>query len=109
VSLALACSQEENVRAAQAARVYYRKTSLEGGGYTIDHTTLVYLVDGRGRLRDAISFMEHPEAVTSRPRAFARDAVEAIEGQSRRAPTEADPTVNSTRDNMTHSDVGGFA
>jgi cytochrome oxidase Cu insertion factor (SCO1/SenC/PrrC family) len=110
--VALSGSKEEIARAAQAFRVYYRKTALEGGGYTIDHTTLVYLVDGRGRLRDAISFMEHPEAATRRLRAFAREeaaAVGPVEGRWKPTPTDADAAVNSTRDNMPHSDAGGFA
>lgn len=30
-------------------RVYARKVPLDGGGYTMDHTALVYLMDKRGR------------------------------------------------------------
>lgn len=30
-------------------RVYARKVPLEGGGYTMDHTALIYLFDRRGR------------------------------------------------------------
>lgn len=33
----------------KAYRVYSRKVPLEGGGYTIDHTALVYLMDKEGR------------------------------------------------------------
>jgi len=111
--VALSGSKEEIAHAAQAFRVYHRKTALEGGGYTIDHTTLVYLVDGHGRLRDAISFMEHPEAAARRLKAFAGEAAAAaagpVERQGRPAPSDADAAVNSTRDNMPHSGAGGFA
>jgi cytochrome oxidase Cu insertion factor (SCO1/SenC/PrrC family) len=71
--VALSGSPDEIARAAQAFRVYHRKTALEGGGYTIDHTTLVYLVDSRGRSIDAISFTERPEIAILKLRAFARE------------------------------------
>jgi len=34
---------------AKAYRVYYRKVPLEQGGYSMDHTALVYLMDKEGR------------------------------------------------------------
>jgi protein SCO1 len=34
---------------AKAYRVYYKKVSLEGGDYTMDHTAIVYLMDKEGR------------------------------------------------------------
>ncbi len=34
---------------ARAWRAYVRRVPLEGGGYTIDHTTAVYLLDSAGR------------------------------------------------------------
>jgi protein SCO1/2 len=34
---------------AQSYRVYYKKVPLDGGGYTMDHTALVYLMDKQGR------------------------------------------------------------
>jgi protein SCO1 len=36
-------------RVLKAYRVYYRKVPTEGGGYTMDHTALVYLMDKQGR------------------------------------------------------------
>jgi protein SCO1/2 len=33
----------------KAYRVYYKKVPLEGGGYTMDHTALVYLMDKDGK------------------------------------------------------------
>jgi protein SCO1/2 len=34
---------------AKSYRVYYRKVPLEQGGYTMDHTALIYLMDKQGR------------------------------------------------------------
>lgn len=56
--IALRGSPEETDRAAQAFRVYRRKVPLEGGDYTIDHTTLVYLVDRDGVMSGVASFTE---------------------------------------------------
>ena len=33
----------------KAYRVYYKKVPLDGGGYTMDHTAIVYLMDKDGR------------------------------------------------------------
>ena len=35
--------------AARSFRVYYRRVPLEGGGYTMDHSASVFLIDGAGR------------------------------------------------------------
>lgn len=75
---------EEIARAAAAFRVYHRKVPLEGGGYTIDHTTLVYLVDRRGQLADTISFMEHRDKASLRLKALILDEAESRAVQSRR-------------------------
>ena len=34
---------------AKAYRVYYKKVPLDQGGYTMDHTAIVYLMDKEGR------------------------------------------------------------
>lgn len=70
----LSGSAEEVARAAEAFRVYHRKVPLEGGGYTIDHTTFVYLVDRRGREVDAISFMERQDIASRKLKALILDA-----------------------------------
>lgn len=67
-------STDELARAARAFRVYHRKAPLEGGGYTIDHTTLVYLVDRRGQLVDTLSFMEQADIASKRLKAFLLEA-----------------------------------
>ena len=47
---------EEIAGAVKSFRVYYRKVLTEHGDYTIDHSTLVYLVDRKGRVVDFLSF-----------------------------------------------------
>ena len=49
-------------RIAKAYRVFYRKVPLEGGGYTIDHTAGVYLMDRNGRLQ---SIIDHHDSETA--------------------------------------------
>jgi protein SCO1/2 len=49
-------SAEETAAAARAFRVVYNKVPLDGGGYTMDHTAAVFLVDRRGRLVDKLAY-----------------------------------------------------
>ncbi len=42
-------------RMAKGYRLYYARIDLEDGGYTMDHTAAVYLMDGGGRFFDAIT------------------------------------------------------
>jgi protein SCO1/2 len=63
--IGLTGSTEDIASAAAALRVYYRKLPLEGGGYTIDHTALVYLIDSRGNVVDSLSTQE-PHASSAR-------------------------------------------
>lgn len=48
--------------AARAFRVSFRRVELEGGGYTMDHTASVFLLDGAGAFAGTIDFKE-PETV----------------------------------------------
>ena len=50
----------EIARDREEFRVDTRKAALDGGDYTIDHTNVVYLVDGYGRSAASISFSEVP-------------------------------------------------
>ncbi|MGH6783985.1 MAG: SCO family protein [Sphingomicrobium sp.] len=45
----------------KAYRVYTRKVPLEGGNYTMDHQTLVYLMDKEGRFVAPFSLKRRPE------------------------------------------------
>jgi protein SCO1/2 len=39
-------------------RVYYKKVPLEGGSYTMDHSTAVYLMDRKGELSDVVTYQQ---------------------------------------------------
>ena len=45
----------------KAYRIYSKKVPLEGGGYTMDHTALVYLMDKEGRFVAPFSLKRKPE------------------------------------------------
>lgn len=47
--------------AAHDFNVYYQKVALDGGSYTMDHSTTVYLMDRKGQFRDVIGYKE-PDA-----------------------------------------------
>lgn len=42
--------------AAKAYRIYYAKVPIDGGDYTIDHSSSVYLFDRRGRFIEPIAY-----------------------------------------------------
>lgn len=46
---ALRGSDAETRRVAEAYKVFYEKVPLRGGGYAIDHTSFIYVLDGAGR------------------------------------------------------------
>ena len=93
--MALRGSPEEIDRATQAFRVYRRKVPLEGGDYTIDHTTLVYLVDREGVMSGVASFTERGDEAAktlkdfirrqsaSQRRSGSRSEDEGVSGRSR--------------------------
>lgn len=54
-------TEEQVAEAARAFRVTYRRVPLEGGGYTMDHTASVFLLDAEGRFAGTIDFKE-PDA-----------------------------------------------
>jgi protein SCO1 len=41
-------------------KVYAKKVPLEDGGYTMDHTASVFLLDSNGRLKGTIAYQENP-------------------------------------------------
>jgi protein SCO1/2 len=45
----------------KAYRVYSKKVPLDGGGYTMDHTALVYLMDKQGRFVAPFNLKRKPE------------------------------------------------
>jgi protein SCO1 len=58
------------LRLANAYRAAYRRTPVEDGDYTMDHTTSVYLVDATGEVRDIVSYQSPPERVDAQLAAF---------------------------------------
>lgn len=51
-------SPEEIAKVAKAWGVYVEKVPLEGGGYTMDHTTSVFLLDSAGEFQGTIAYRE---------------------------------------------------
>ena len=41
---------------AHAYNVYYQKVPIDGGGYTMDHSTSIYLMDGRGAFSSTMDY-----------------------------------------------------
>ena len=52
---------EAVAKAAKAYRVYYQKVPQEGGGYTIDHSSAVYLFDAKGQFVAPIAYQSPPD------------------------------------------------
>ena len=50
---------------AKAYRVYYKKVPLDDGGYTMDHTAIVYLMDKNGRFVAPFSLKRPAEAAAA--------------------------------------------
>ncbi len=51
---------------AEAWHVYHKKIPLDGGGYTMDHTASVFLVDSEGNFRGTIAFSENSDAALAK-------------------------------------------
>lgn len=43
---------------ARAFRIYYRRVPLEGGGYTMDHSASIFLLDAAGRFAGTVDYKE---------------------------------------------------
>jgi protein SCO1/2 len=50
---------------AKAYRVYYKKVPLDQGGYTMDHTAIIYLMDKEGRFVAPFSLKRTTEATAA--------------------------------------------
>jgi protein SCO1/2 len=55
---------------AKAYRVYYKKVPLDQGGYTMDHTAIVYLMDKDGRFVAPFSLKRTTESAAADLRRF---------------------------------------
>lgn len=59
-------SPEAVAATAKAYRIYYSKVPLEGGEYTVDHSTAVYLFDRRGEFVGPIGYGSSPDQALDR-------------------------------------------
>jgi protein SCO1/2 len=64
-TLGLTGTPEQVAAAAKAYRVFYAKVG-EGPGYTIDHSTAIYLMDPKGRFSTVIPYNLPPEDIARR-------------------------------------------
>ncbi|HEY7666013.1 MAG TPA: SCO family protein [Xanthobacteraceae bacterium] len=55
---------------AKEYRVYYKKVPLDDGGYTMDHTAIVYLMDKDGHFVSPFSLKRKPEVAAADLRRF---------------------------------------
>lgn len=55
---------EAVAQVASAYRVYYRKVPIEGGSYTMDHTSTLFLFDKHGAFVEPVSYGESVDALT---------------------------------------------
>ncbi|WP_395022015.1 SCO family protein [Dongia sp.] len=60
-TVALSGTPEQVAEVAKAFRVYYKKVPTSDGGYTMDHTAVLYLMDRDGKFADVISYTEEHE------------------------------------------------
>ena len=64
--LIAATGDEASIKAIEKAyRVYAKKVPLDGGGYTMDHTAIVYLMDKDGRFVAPFNIKRRPEAAAA--------------------------------------------
>ncbi len=54
----LSGTEAQVAEAARAFRVYYRRVPIEGGGYTMDHSASVFLLDAAGHFAGTIDNQE---------------------------------------------------
>jgi len=55
---------------AKAYRVYFKKVPLDQGGYTMDHTAIVYLMDKDGRFVAPFNLKRKPEVAAAELRKY---------------------------------------
>lgn len=64
----LAGTGQQIAQVAKAFKIYYAKVPLEGGGYTIDHTSLVMLLDARWNFAGTIDIKERDDVAVQKLR-----------------------------------------
>ncbi|MES1151379.1 MAG: SCO family protein [Dongia sp.] len=61
-AIGLTGTPDEVAAAAKEFRVYYKKVPTSDGGYSMDHTAVLYLMDSHGEFRGIISYAEDHDA-----------------------------------------------
>ena len=51
-------TDQELQKIAHDYHIYYKKVATKDGGYTMDHTATLFLIDANGRLKSTVSFDE---------------------------------------------------
>ena len=64
--LALSGTPEEIARAAKGYRVYYAKHPEAGGDYSMDHSSVIYVMDPEGRFTASFTQENSPEEIAER-------------------------------------------
>jgi len=64
-TIGLTGTQEQVATAAKAYKVYYAKVG-DGPGYTMDHSTAIYLMDPKGRFKTVIPYNLPPDEIARR-------------------------------------------
>jgi len=60
-TIGLSGTPEQVAEVAKAFRVYYKKVETSDGGYTMDHTAVLYLMNREGKFADVIAYSEDHE------------------------------------------------
>ena len=68
--IGLTGTQEQIQKAIRAYRVYARKVEDKSGGYVMDHTALVYLMDKQGRFISSLNLDRAPEETAKQIRSY---------------------------------------
>ena len=64
--LALTGTPQEIAQAAKGYRVYYAKHPEEGGDYSMDHSSVIYVMDPEGRFTASFTHQSAPEEIAER-------------------------------------------
>jgi protein SCO1 len=60
-TIALSGTPEQVAEVAKAYRVFYKKVPTSDGGYTMDHTAVLYLMNREGLFQDVVAYSEEHE------------------------------------------------
>ena len=66
--IGLTGTEAQIAAAANGFRVFYRRVPLEGGGYTMDHSASVFLLDAAGRFAGALDYKESEQVALEKLR-----------------------------------------